>query len=115
MTSFSRPKSIASSASDEVDQASMKRSSTCYPPDHIADIVRHQQRRAIGPDRHAHRSPIRLAFIGREETGQDVARRAAGATVGERYEHHPVAAELAAIPRTMLADRHAVGKPRQRA
>ncbi len=83
-------------------------------PDHVADIVGHQQR-SVGAQRDADGTSVGFLFVGREEAAQNIPRRPGGAAVLERDEHHLVAAQRAAIPGAVLADHHAVRKARQRA
>src|SRR5712664_744386 len=84
-----------------------------YAPDHIANIVRHQNR-AVGTECYPDRSPIGLPLVRCEEPRQNIPRRSGRAPVRERHESDLVATERAAIPGAVLADGHAVRKARER-
>src|SRR5271168_1859257 len=83
-------------------------------PDHVADVVRHQYR-AVGADRHSHRSSVCLPFVRREEARQDIACRSDRPPICEWYEDKLVATQRAAIPGTVLSDGHAIRKAGKRA
>src|SRR6202011_5735654 len=85
-----------------------------YAPDHIANIVRHQNG-AVGTECYPDRSSKGLPLVRCEETRKNVSRWAGRASVRERHEHDLVATERAAIPGAVLADGHAVWKTRERA
>src|SRR5438552_5005643 len=63
-----------------------------YAPDHIADIVRHQERAVVGTERDPDRPSVGRLFVGSEEAGQNIARRPGRAAVLERHEDELVAA-----------------------
>src|SRR5258707_7986479 len=85
-----------------------------YAPDHIANIVRHQNG-AVGTECYTHRPSIGHPLVRCEEPGQNIPRRAGRASVYERHEHDLVATQRAAVPGAVLPDGHAVGKARKRA
>src|SRR5882724_6585709 len=85
-----------------------------YAPDHIANIVRHQNR-AVGTECYPDRSSIGLPLVRCEEPRQNIPRRPGRAPVRERHEDDLVATQRAAIPGAVLPDGHAVRKPRKRA
>ena len=84
-------------------------------PDHVADVVGHQQRcrRARARRRPGGRRTSRSS--GDRKPVRMSRGRAGRAAVGEGHEDHLVAAERAAVPRAVLADRHALRKAGQRA
>src|ERR1700682_3961758 len=84
-----------------------------YAPDHIANIVRHQNR-AVGTECYPDRPSIGLALVRREEARQDIPRRPGRAPGRERHEDALVATQRAAVPGAVLPDGHAVRKARKR-
>src|SRR5450755_3516041 len=82
-----------------------------YAPDHIAYVVRHQNR-AVGTECDAYWTAIGHPLVRCEEPRQNIPRRPGRAPVRERHEHELVAAQRAAIPGAVLPDRHAVRKAR---
>ncbi|CAN6484249.1 unnamed protein product [Victoria cruziana] len=82
-------------------------------PDHIADIVGHQQR-AAAVQRDAHRPSLRLALPVQKSTEHEQ-RRPRGPRPVEGHEDHLVAAARLAVPRAMLADEHALREARRQA
>src|SRR3954470_20834772 len=73
------------------------------PPDYVAYVVRHKER-AARVERHADRAAARLALVA-DEAGEQFHRQARGLAIGERNEHHVVAAQRPAVPRAVLADK----------
>src|SRR6266702_4879643 len=55
-------------------------------PDHVADIVSHQQR-AVGGERYADRASVGFPLVGSKEARQNVARGTGWASVHERHQH----------------------------
>src|ERR1700738_3371364 len=85
-----------------------------YAPDHIANVVCHQNG-AVGTECYPYRSSIGNPLVRCEEPRQNIPRRPGGAPVLERHEDDLVATQRAAVPRAVLPDGHAVRKARKRA
>src|SRR6185437_5498983 len=84
-----------------------------HPPDDVAGVVGDEQR-LVRPDADADRAAVGERLIGRQEAGEDVARRPGRPAGLERHVHDAIAGERAAVPRAMLADDHAIAEARQR-
>src|SRR5450759_2582008 len=85
-----------------------------YAPDHVANVVRHQNR-AVGTECDAYRTAIGHPLVRCEEALQNVPRPPGRAPVPERHEDAPVATQRATVPGAVLSDGHALWKARKRA
>src|SRR4030088_1873487 len=85
-----------------------------YAPDHIANIVRHQNG-AVRTECYSYRSSIGHPLVRCEEPGQNIPRRPGRVPVLERHEDDLVATQRAAVLGAVLPDGYAVGKARKRA
>src|ERR1039457_4241936 len=94
--------------------ARLVRSLARYAPDHVANVIRHQNR-AVGTECDAYRTAIGHPLVRCEEPRQNIPRRPRRASVCERHEHDLIATQRAAVPGAVLPDGHAVGKARKRA
>src|ERR1700676_522870 len=80
-----------------------------YAPDHIANIVRHQNG-AVRTECYSYRSSIGHPLVGSEEPGQNIPWLPRRTPVRERHEDDLVATQHAAVPGAVLPDGHAVRK-----